>query len=98
MTNWSITEPKENKLSDQFIRISVEIAGNAPRFGRPEVGIWVRDSESQNSFLARVPSVGDLLMRFATKWNGAGTFAFLVTLKKDERCETCRRRIQVRRT
>jgi hypothetical protein len=27
-----------DKLSDQFIRISVEIAANAPRFGRPGVG------------------------------------------------------------
>ena len=27
------------------------------------------------------------------EWNGAGTFSFLVTLKKHKRCEECRRKI-----
>jgi hypothetical protein len=37
-----------------------------------------------------------MLMRFTKtqeEWNGAGTFCFLVTLKKHERCEKRRRRI-----
>ena len=41
----------------QFIRISVEIAANAPKFGRPEVGTWVRDSESRKNIGFRTRSV-----------------------------------------
>jgi hypothetical protein len=59
VTNWPITETKSLKFSDQFIRISVEISANAPKFGRPEVGTWAHDSESRKSFLAPVPTVGD---------------------------------------
>jgi hypothetical protein len=35
-----VTETKQNKLSDQFIRISVEIAANATRFRRSELGAF----------------------------------------------------------
>jgi hypothetical protein len=35
----------------------------------------------------------DEIQKTQEEWNGAGTFDFLVTLKKHERCERCRRRI-----
>jgi hypothetical protein len=35
----------------------------------------------------------DQIHKTQKKWNGAGTFRFLVTLKKQERCEKRRRRI-----
>ena len=38
VTNWPITETKLLKLCDQFIRISVEISANAPRFGIRKAG------------------------------------------------------------
>jgi hypothetical protein len=40
VTNRAILETKKNKLTDQFVRISVEIAGDVMRFGRPEVGTF----------------------------------------------------------
>ena len=35
----------------------------------------------------------DDIQKTQKEWNGAGTFGFLVTLKKHEGCEKCRRRI-----
>jgi len=48
------------------------------------------------SFLASVPTGGDHvdeIHKTQEKWNGAGTFAVLGTLKKKELCETCSSRI-----
>ena len=48
------------------------------------------------AFLAPVPTGGDHvdeIHKTQEKWNGAGTFGFLVTLKKHEGCEKRRRRI-----
>jgi len=58
----------------------------------------MRDSASGGrlSFLAPVPTGGDHVDEIhetQEEWNGAGTFGFLVTLKKHERCEKRRRRI-----
>jgi hypothetical protein len=42
------------------------------------------------SFLASVPTGGDHvdeIHKTQEKWNGAGTFGFLMTLRKHERCE-----------
>ena len=36
MTNPPIIETKQNKLTDQFVRISVEIVGDVMRFRRRE--------------------------------------------------------------
>jgi hypothetical protein len=35
----------------------------------------------------------DQIHKTQKKWNGAGTFGLLATLKEDERCEKCRRGI-----
>jgi hypothetical protein len=58
------------------------------------VGVW--GSGRRLSFLAMVPTDGDHVYeihKIWEEWNRAGTFGFLVTLKKHERCERCRRRI-----
>jgi hypothetical protein len=123
VTSWPITETKKKKLSNQFIRISVEIAANAPRFGRPEVGTFplqlrpngVEYEEHKPHSVGRktlgmllfvgvlgkrtafefrsIPTGGRfMLIRFTKtqkKRNRAGTFGFLVTLRKYERCQKC---------
>jgi hypothetical protein len=62
-------ETKQNKLSDQFVRISVEIAANAPKFGRPVVGTWVRDSESRKNVGFRARSVKGELTEAGVAFN-----------------------------
>jgi hypothetical protein len=66
----------------------------SPRDVAPRCGYSA--SGRRLSFLASVPTGGDHvdeIHKTQEKWNGAGTFGSLVTLKKHERCEKRRRRI-----
>ena len=79
VTNRAITETRQNELTDQFIRISVETAAHAPRFWRPQanpISVSLRSPERLEKMLMRFHKT------HRKKWNGAGTFGFLVTLKE----------------
>jgi hypothetical protein len=49
VTNKPVTETKEDKVKEQFIQISVEIAADVPKFGRLEMETWFRDSKSREN-------------------------------------------------
>ena len=127
VTNRANTEPNQNELTQQFIRISVGTPANAPRFGRPKVGtfppqlksnaveyeshkphsvgrrssgiLWFVGSWASGPRVSSLPRSRpeeihvDQIHKTQKKWNGAGTFGLLLTLKKHERCEKRRRRI-----
>lgn len=103
VTNWPIMETKGHKLSDPFIRISVEIAGTLRDSGFRKAGkTLVFENCSLNMLRygipradgvcvpSPVPAGGDHvdgIHKTHEEWNEAGTFGLIVTLKKNERCE-----------
>lgn len=62
VTNWLLIETKQNKLTDQFIRISVEIAGDAPRFGRPDVETGSAIREAWKTFASTMAAITCILV------------------------------------